>query len=77
MRTSWHYHDGRIATGDMLRNAGQRGKRALALLNGDRGVTESYALAAIDTGLVDEDDLRGGRDYRIDGTLRPRRWFLA
>lgn len=49
--------------------------RAMVLLNGDKGVTWSYALAAVEAGLVDEEDLRGC--WCVVGGRRFKRWFLA
>jgi hypothetical protein len=51
--------------------AGQVARRAVALLGADIGVTYRYAMAAVDAGLVDEEDLRGW------GRGSSKRWHLA
>ena len=43
--------------------------RGLQLLGAGRGITTRYAVAAVDAGLVEEDELRGHG--------KPVRWYLA
>ena len=63
-------------------------RRAEALLAGDRGVTQRYAEAAVEAGLIDPDDLRSwwceGRGKPVVKVSRTgkrqmlsERWFMA
>lgn len=52
-------------------NWNQIGARAVALLQAAMGVTRRYALAAVETGEIDAEDLRG------HGPRGAQRWYLA